>query len=92
MKCGGNCTLPAYRAYFIVDEISTDEKASAPGRQRVALGYQGENAATGLDNITESGVIAPAMQGTYDVLGRQLSEPAATGFYIVNGKKVFVVK
>lgn len=92
LKCGGNCKLPAYRAYFIVDEISTDEKASAPGRQRVALGYQGENAATGLDNITESGVIAPAMQGTYDVLGRQLSEPATTGFYIVNGKKVFVVK
>ena len=92
LKCGGNCTLPAYRAYFIVDEISTKEKASAPGRQRVALGYQGENAATGLDNITESGVIAPAMQGTYDVLGRQLSEPTATGFYIVNGKKVFVVK
>ena len=92
LKCGGNCTLPAYRAYFLVDEISTEEKASAPGRQRVALGYQGENAATGLDNITESGVIAPAMQGTYDVLGRQLSEPTATGFYIVNGKKVFVVK
>ena len=92
LKCGGNCILPAYRAYFIVDEISTKEKASAPGRQRVALGYQGENAATGLDNITESGVIAPAMQGTYDVLGRQLSEPTATGFYIVNGKKVFVVK
>ena len=92
LKCGGNCTLPAYRAYFLVDEISTTEKASAPGRQRVALGYQGENVATGLDNITESGVIAPAMQGTYDVLGRQLSEPTATGFYIVNGKKVFVVK
>ena len=92
LKCGGNCTLPANRAYFLVNEISTTEKASAPGRQRVALGYQGENAATGLDNITESGVIAPAMQGTYDVLGRQLSEPTATGFYIVNGKKVFVVK
>ncbi len=92
LKCGGNCTLPAYRAYFIVGEISTTEKANAPGRQRIALGYQGENAATGLDNITEIGVIAPAMQGTYDVLGRQLSEPTATGFYIVNGKKVFVVK
>ena len=92
LKCGGNCKLPAYRAYFLVNEISTTEKASAPGRQRIALGYQGENAATGLDNITESAVIAPAMQGTYDVLGRQLSEPISTGFYIVNGKKVFVVK
>jgi hypothetical protein len=84
--------LAANRAYFVVSEISVVEQQSAPGRKRIALGCQEENQATGLDNITENGIVAPAMQGTYDILGRQLSEPAANGFYIINGKKMFVVK
>lgn len=91
-KCGGNCSLAANRAYFVVDEITTQEKQEIPGRQRIALGCQDENQATGLDNITENGAVAPALQGTYDILGRQLSEPAANGFYIINGKKMFVAK
>ena len=91
-KCGGNCSLAANRAYFVVDEITTQEKQEIPGRQRIALGCQDENQATGLDNITENGAVAPALQGTYDILGRQLSEPAVSGFYIINGKKVLVVK
>jgi hypothetical protein len=91
-KCAGNCSLAANRAYFVVSEISVVEQQSAPGRKRIALGCQEENQATGLDNITENGIVAPAMQGTYDILGRQLSEPAANGFYIINGKKMFVVK
>ena len=91
-KCGGNCSLAANRAYFVVSEISDVEQQSAPGRKQIALGYQEENQATGVDNITENGVVAPALQGTYDILGRQLSEPAANGFYIINGKKVLVVK
>ena len=91
-KCGGNCSLAANRAYFVVSEISDVEQQDAPGRKQIALGYQEENQATGVDNITENGVVAPALQGTYDILGRQLSEPAANGFYIINGKKVLVVK
>lgn len=91
-KCAGNCSLAANRAYFVVSEISDVEQQSAPGRQRIALGCQDENQATGLDNITENGAVAPALQGTYDILGRQLSEPAVSGFYIINGKKVLVVK
>ena len=86
-KCGGNCSLKANRAYFVVSEITTNETQPLPGRKRIALGCQEENQATGLDNITENGIVAPAMQGTYDILGRQLSEPAANGFYIINGKK-----
>ena len=91
-KCGENCSLAANRAYFVVSEITTNETQPLPGRKRIALGCQEENQATGLDNITENGIVAPAMQGTYDILGRQLSEPAANGFYIINGKKMFVVK
>jgi hypothetical protein len=62
-----------------------------PGRRRVALDVQGGNEATGVDNLTEDGVV-PAMEGTYDVLGRKMNEPTNTGFYIVNGKKVVIVK
>ena len=91
MKCLGNCQLLANRAYFKLGEIPTVEPALVPGRRRVALGVQGGNEATGLDNLTEDG-IAPAMEGTYDVLGRKMTETTNTGFYIVNGKKVVVVK
>ena len=91
IKCLGNCKLPAYRAYIKLDEISTTEPALMPGRRRVALDVQGGNEATGVDNLTEDGVV-PAMEGTYDVLGRKMTEPTNTGFYIVNGKKVVIVK
>ena len=42
-------TLPAYRAYINADEVPTTAQAQIPGRRRVCMG---ENAATGLDNIT----------------------------------------
>ena len=84
MKCLGNCQLPANRAYFKLGEIPTTEPTLMPGRRRVALGVQGENEATGFDNLTEDGV--SNIEGTYDVLGRKFTEPTETGFYIVNGK------
>ena len=91
IKCLGNCKLPANRAYFKLDKIPTTEPSLTPGRRRVALDVQGGNEATGVDNLTEDGVV-PAMEGTYDVLGRKMTEPTNTGFYIVNGKKVVIVK
>ena len=93
-KCGAKCGLVKNRAYFIASEMESLglPPAQAPERRRVAMGYESENQATGVDNITENGVVAPALQGTYDIMGRQLADPAATGFYIVDGKKVFVVK
>ncbi|MBE6321305.1 MAG: hypothetical protein E7075_10145 [Bacteroidales bacterium] len=91
MKCLGNCQLLANRAYFKLGEIPTVEPALVPGRRRVALGVQGGNEATGVDNLTEDG-LAPAMEGTYDVLGRKMTEPTNNSFYIVNGKKVVVLK
>ena len=93
-KCGKNCGLKANRAYFIGSELESlgAPAPQVPGRKRVSMDVLGEDEATGVDNITENGVVAPALQGTYDVVGRQLTEPATTGFYIVNGKKVLVVK
>ena len=89
-KCEANCGLRANRAYIIVSDITTEAKAAVPGRRRVGMGYAEENAATGVENI--NGGIAPMQEGTYDIMGRQVTEPTAAGFYIVNGKKVLVVK
>lgn len=89
-KCEANCGLRANRAYIIVSDISTEAIAPMPGRRRVGMGYAEENAATGVENI--NGSIAPMQEGTYDIMGRKLTEPTAAGFYIVNGKKVLVVK
>jgi hypothetical protein len=89
-KCEANCGLRANRAYIIVSDISTEARAAVPGRRRVGMGYAEENAATGVENI--NGGIAPMQEGTYDIMGRQVTEPTAAGFYIVNGKKVLVVK
>ena len=89
-KCEANCGLRANRAYIIVSDISTEARAAVPGRRRVGMGYAEENAATSVENI--NGGIAPMQEGTYDIMGRKLTEPTAAGFYIVNGKKVLVVK
>ena len=90
-KCGVNCKVLANRAYIKLEEIPNSASA-APGRNRVSMKYEGENEATGLDNITEDSHIAPALQGTYDIMGRKLTAPSTTGFYIINGKKVIIMK
>jgi hypothetical protein len=90
-KCGTSCKVLANRAYIKLEEIPNSASA-APGRNRVSMKYEGENEATGLDNITEDSNITPALQGTYDIIGRKLTEPSVTGFYIINGKKVIIVK
>lgn len=92
-KCGQNCGMLANRAYFSSDGLKALTQAPAPvqGRRRVTMNKADETT-TAVDNITENGTIAPAMQGTYDIMGRSITEPTASGFYIINGKKVFVVK
>ena len=90
-KCGVNCKVLENRAYIKLEEIPNSASA-APGRNRVSMKYEGENAATALDNINEDSNITPALQGTYDIMGRKLTEPSTTGFYIVNGKKVIIMK
>ena len=91
--CGTGCYINKYRAYLNLDDVSDGVPAPMPGRQRVGMNVQGGNETTALDNITEgNGTITPTMEGTYDVLGRKLTQPTNTGVYIINGKKVFVVK
>jgi len=92
-KCGQNCGMHPNRAYFLASDLEALTQAPAPvqGRRRVTMNKADETT-TAVDNITENGTIAPAMQGTYDIMGRSITEPAASGFYIINGKKVFVAK
>ena len=91
--CGTGCFINAYRAYLNLDDVSSGVPAPMPGRQRIGMNVQGGNETTALDNITEgNGTITPTMEGTYDILGRKLTQPTNTGVYIINGKKVFVVK
>ena len=88
--CGNGCSLAANRAYIELDEIPDKEKPAIPGIKRVSLDYSEENATTALDNITDESIVAPMQESIYDILGRKVDAPIVSGFYIINGKKVFV--
>ena len=88
--CGDGCSLAANRAYIELDEIPDKEKPAIPGIKRVSMDYSEENATTALDNITDETIVAPMQEGIYDILGRKVDAPTVSGFYIINGKKVFV--
>ena len=86
-ECGSNCKVPANRAYIVLDEVPTTETPVQQGRRRVGMSMQGDNQTTGVENT-----IVPTNEGIYDIMGRKVAETTASGFYIINGKKVFVVK
>ena len=88
--CGDGCSLAANRAYIELDEISDKDHPAIPGIKRVSMDYSEENATTALDNITDESIVDPMQEGIYDILGRKVDAPTVSGFYIINGKKVFV--
>ena len=92
--CLGNCSLAENRAYIDHDDLHANTKpiSPIPGRRRVGMGSAQENTTTGVSNITEGSTIDPVKRGIYDVMGRKLDQPTTTGFYIIDGKKVFIVK
>ena len=48
---------------------------------------------TGIEDVeTTEEQVAPAVKGIYDLYGRRIETPAATGIYIVDGKKVVIKK
>ena len=51
-KCITNCWLDPNRAYVVISEIGTTPKQPMPGCSRVGMAVEGENEATGFDNIT----------------------------------------
>ena len=44
----------AYRAYLVMSEVPTEPVQQMPGRRYIGMSVQGENEATGLDNIVTS--------------------------------------
>ena len=53
-KCGANCGLNEYRAYFVADDLEAlgaPNASQAPGRRRISLDVQSENTTTDLQNI-----------------------------------------
>ena len=88
--CGDGCSLAANRAYIELDEISDKDSPAIPGIKRVSMDYSEANETTALDNITDESIVAPIQEGVYDILGRKVDAPTVSGFYIINGKKVFI--
>ena len=50
----GNAKVNANRAYLVMEEINGGAPLQMPGRRYIGMSVQGENEATGLDNITNS--------------------------------------
>ena len=73
---GNNSYLAQFRAYIIMEEMPTQGVAPAPGRRRVALGYTGTSAATGIESIQPSEISIQKM-----MIDGQL--------YILRGEKMY---
>ena len=71
--CGAGCWLNANRAYIEHDALhaNTTPVSPIPGRRRVMMGAAGENTTTGVDNLTEDGVVS-TNQATKMVVNGQL--------------------
>ena len=49
-----NVSVGAYRAYIQLSQVPTTGSAPAPGRRRISMGVQSQNAATGMDELNAS--------------------------------------
>ena len=48
----GSAKVNANRAYIVMSEVPTDAPTQMPGRRYIGMSVQGENEATGFENIT----------------------------------------
>ncbi len=76
----------ANKAYLPVNAIP----ASAQGAANFSFNFDW-NGTTGIENIEATEENA-AFKGIYDLTGRKINKIAVTGIYIIDGKKVLVVK
>ena len=53
-KCGAKCGLKENRAYFVATDLDglKAPQSQMPGRRYIGMSVQGENEATGFENIT----------------------------------------
>ena len=83
---GGVFLNNANKAYLPVSAIP----ASAQGAANFSFNFDW-NGTTGIENI-EAAEENAAFKGIYDLTGRKINKIAVTGIYIIDGKKVLVVK
>ena len=65
--CAAECYVNANRAYIKMDEVPTGAPQQMPGRRYIGMSVQGENEATGFENIT-----APAGKTVKAIVNGQL--------------------
>lgn len=59
VQCGGYCSLAAYRAYIVLEDVPTEAPAKAPGVRRMSIpNANAPQTPTAIDNLTEDGVAA----------------------------------
>ena len=75
----GNTKMKAYRAYFEFLDKLTDKSANT----RIDFNF---DETTGIKEVHGNANV----EGTYDLQGRKVEEPANKGLYIVNGHKVVI--
>lgn len=73
----GSTKMKAFRAYFYFYDELSDKTANA------RIGFNFDDDVTGIKEVHGNANV----EGTYDLQGRKVEEPAK-GLYIVNGKKV----
>ena len=86
-KAGEGLTSVPNRAYINMSQVGCNVPQKA-GRRYIVLGKENTGTTTGIDDVQTDN----APLGTYDVLGRKVGETSAAGLYIINGKKVLIVK
>jgi len=92
--CSEYCQLPEYRAYIKMDQVALQGAQNAPvpvpGRRHVMMGGTVPHKTPTDVQVVEWD---STDSGVYDVLGRRIDgQINASGVYVINGKKVLVVK
>ena len=77
------CWVNAYRAYIVMSEVPTGVPQQMPGRRYIGMSVQGENEATGFENIT-----APEGQVIKAIVNGQLVIIRGGEMYNVQGQKL----
>ena len=86
-KAGEGLTSVPNRAYIDMSKVGCNVPQKA-GRRYIVLGKENTGTTTSMDEVQTDATPL----GTYDVLGRKVGETSAAGLYIINGKKVLIVK
>ena len=93
-KCGGNCTVPANRAYIKMNEVplkgAADAPKPTPGRRQIVIGNaNAPQTPTDIEQQMTNDQLPMTNGQCYDILGRPVDiHSTQHGVYIMNGQKI----